>query len=285
MGTPRAPRAALLAVALVAAILTAPVPASAAPLPSGPVATRVAMPPADVAFDYQLGGAYPPAAAVGIVARDRTERPVPGRYNVCYVNGFQTQPGTRAWWKRHRPQLLLRTRAGRLVVDSAWGEVLLDTSTATKRRTLARVVGRWMQGCASHGFQAVEPDNLDSWTRSRHRLSRADNVAFARLLVRRRRAGDRAEERRVGRAHRPVAGLRLRRRRGVPGLRRVRCVHPRVRRPRLRDRVRRQRRPGELRPRLRGPRRADQHRLPRPRPGATRQPRLRRRLVLTRHGP
>jgi hypothetical protein len=185
VGTPRARRAALLAVALVAAILTAPVPASAAPLPAEPVATRVAMPPADVAFDYQLGGAYPPAAAVGIVARDRTERPVPGRYNVCYVNGFQTQPGTRAWWKRHHPQLLLRTRAGRLVVDSAWGEVLLDTSTATKRRTLARVVGRWMEGCASHGFQAVEPDNLDSWTRSGHRLSRADNVAFARLLVRR----------------------------------------------------------------------------------------------------
>lgn len=171
--------------ALALGMLTAPAYAAPAPPPVVARLDRVLLPPVDVDFDYQLGGAYPPAANVRIVDRDRTERPVPGRYNVCYVNGFQTQPGSLAWWRRHHPRLLLRTRTGALVVDAAWGEVLLDTSTGGKRRTLARVVGRWIEGCRSRGFQAVEPDNLDSWTRSRHRLTRADNVAFARLLVRR----------------------------------------------------------------------------------------------------
>jgi hypothetical protein len=63
--------------------------------------------------------------------------------------------------------------------------MLLDTSTASKRRALAAVVGRWIDGCARAGYQAVEPDNLDSWTRSKNRLSMADNKAYAKLLIRR----------------------------------------------------------------------------------------------------
>ena len=42
-----------------------------------------------------------------------------------------------------------------------------------------------MTRCARMGFQAVEPDNLDSWQRSRGRLTRADNVAFAAALIQR----------------------------------------------------------------------------------------------------
>lgn len=148
-------------------------------------AATVVLPPANVPFDYQLGGPYSPDPAVGIVDRDRSERPVTGRYNVCYVNAFQTQPGETAWWRRHHPSLLLRTRGGRLVVDRDWGEVLLDTSTGRKRAALARMVGRWIDGCRARGFQAVEPDNLDSWTRSRGRLTRAENAAYAARLVRR----------------------------------------------------------------------------------------------------
>jgi hypothetical protein len=142
------------------------------------------LPPANAVFDYQLGGAYAPAADVRIVDRDRLAPPVPGTYGVCYVNAFQTQPAELARWRRVHPSLLL-SRHGRPVVDSAWGERLLDTSTAAKRRGLLRVVGRWIDGCARSGFQAVEPDNLDSYSRSRGALTLSDNKAFATMLIRR----------------------------------------------------------------------------------------------------
>jgi hypothetical protein len=149
----------------------------------GTASAAVVLPPPNAQFDYQLGGAYDPLERVAIVDRDRSEAPVVGRYNVCYVNAFQSQPEARAWWKARHPGLLLRAR-GRYVADADWpGEVVLDTSTAPKRRALARIVGGWIRGCARDGFQAVEPDNLDSWTRSRGRLTRADNRAFAALLT------------------------------------------------------------------------------------------------------
>ena len=83
-------------------------------------AAAVTPPPTGTDVDYQLGGVRSVPAGVGIVVRDRRARPVPGRYNVCYVNGFQTQPGERALWRRH-PRLVLRDH-GRPVVDEAWGE-------------------------------------------------------------------------------------------------------------------------------------------------------------------
>ena len=49
--------------------------------------------------------------------------------------------------------------------------------------SLAGIVGGWIDGCARSGFDAVEPDNLDSWTRSRGVLHRADAIDFARLLT------------------------------------------------------------------------------------------------------
>jgi hypothetical protein len=70
------------------------------------------------------------------------------------------------------------------VSDPGWpGEYLLDLSTAAKRASAAAVVGGWIDGCAAKGFQAVEPDNLDSWTRSDGRLTRSDAVAYAALLA------------------------------------------------------------------------------------------------------
>src|SRR5207249_2238558 len=62
-------------------------------------------------------------------------------------------------------------------------EVLLDTRRAVKREGVAAVLGRWFARCASDGFDAVEPDNLDSFTRSRHLLDRADALRLARLLA------------------------------------------------------------------------------------------------------
>lgn len=132
--------------------------------------------------DYQLGGAASVPAPVGVVVRDRQAPPVPGRYNVCYVNGFQTQPQERRLWSRH-PGLVLRDE-GRPVVDAAWDEWLLDLRTAAKRERLATIVGRWTRDCARAGYDAVEYDNLDSFTRSRGLLTRRQAVAYAALLVR-----------------------------------------------------------------------------------------------------
>jgi len=144
----------------------------------------VRLPPANSVFDYQIGGVYPPAAGVDIVDRDRTAAPAPGRYTICYVNAFQTQPADNPWWQAQHGSLLLTGSDGRYVEDPDWpGERLLDVSTPDRRAELAAVIGGWIADCAARGFQAVEPDNLDSFTRSGGRLSQADAVAFARLLV------------------------------------------------------------------------------------------------------
>jgi len=144
--------------------------------------------PVDTDVDYQLGGPKAMPAHVGILVRDRRAAPAEGRYNVCYVNGFQTQPDERRFWKQ-RMRLVLR-RDGRPVVDEAWGEWLLDIRTKEKRRALARIAGRWTDRCASDGFDAVEYDNLDSFTRSHGLLERRHAIAYARLLVRRAHAAD-----------------------------------------------------------------------------------------------
>ncbi|MGN0065094.1 MAG: endo alpha-1,4 polygalactosaminidase, partial [Nocardioides sp.] len=133
-------------------------------------------------LDYQLGGPSEPAEGVGTVVRDRTADPVQGLFNVCYVNAFQTQPGSRAFWRK-RPGLVVRVK-GRPLADPGWpDEWILDISTAPKRKRLARIVDRWVAGCAASGYDAVEYDNLDSYTRSKRRLTARNATAYARLLV------------------------------------------------------------------------------------------------------
>jgi hypothetical protein len=138
--------------------------------------------PVGTGVDYQLGGSRPAPASVGIVVRDRTARPA-GRYDVCYVNGFQTQPDAKPFWQQRR-HLLLQDADGALVEDEAWGEWLLDLRTAARRKELARIVGGWTRGCARDGYEAVEYDNLDSFTRSDGLMRRRHAVAYARLLTR-----------------------------------------------------------------------------------------------------
>ena len=133
------------------------------------------------AWDYQLGGARRVPDRVDVVVRDRRAEPVSGVYDVCYVNGFQTQPDEKRFWRDHW-RLVLK-RGGEPVVDGAWGEWLLDLRTPAKRRALARIVGRWTDRCADDGFAAVEYDNLDSFTRSRGLLTAADARAYAARLV------------------------------------------------------------------------------------------------------
>lgn len=148
-----------------------------------PAAQDVRLPAADTVVDYQLGGAYPPPDGVGGVARDSTELPEPGLYSICYVNGFQTQPGESATWLAEHPELLLHDD-GVPVVDPAWpDEYLLDTSTAEQRAAISVLVGEVITRCAWAGFDAVELDNLDSWTRSDGLLTMDDAVDLATSYV------------------------------------------------------------------------------------------------------
>jgi hypothetical protein len=139
----------------------------------------VVLPPVGGAADYQLGGAYPPASRVTVVTRDSTSTPAPGVYSICYVNGFQTQPG--ASWPS---DLVLHTASGAALVDPGWpDEHIIDISSAEKRSDAAGRLGKTIDGCADKHFAAVELDNLDSWTRSKGALTKADAIAFATLLV------------------------------------------------------------------------------------------------------
>lgn len=147
-----------------------------------PAYADVRMPPSKTDVDYQLGGNAPLPRHVGIVVRDREARPSGRAYTVCYVNGFQTQPQEKRFWRDKHWNLVLK-KGGKAVVDSAWGEWLLDIRTPAKRRALARIVGRWVDRCASDGFEAVEFDNLDSFGRSKQLLTPGDARRFARLLV------------------------------------------------------------------------------------------------------
>ena len=148
-------------------------------------ATPISLPPTAGVADYQLGGAYGPAADVQIVTRDRSESPAAGRYSICYVNSFQTQPGSLGWWKKRHPSLLLRDAKGKLVRDPGWpDEVLLDIRTSKKRKALGAINRAWFDQCSRKGFDAVEPDNLDSWTRSSGRIKKAHAINFGKRLVR-----------------------------------------------------------------------------------------------------
>ena len=142
----------------------------------------LALPPVNAPLDYQLGGAYPPPAGVEIVSRDRNASPAPGLYNICYVNGYQTQPDEEEWWLSMHPDLILRDENGDPVIDPDWDEMLLDISTPEKRAALADIVGGWITSCGTDGFDAVEIDNLDTYSRSDGLLTQDHAVAFMSLL-------------------------------------------------------------------------------------------------------
>lgn len=142
-------------------------------------------PPVNGQFDYQIGGPYSPSSSADIVVRDRGEDPAPNAYNVCYVNAFQAQPDADAWWKSNHDDLLLNDSGGVYVADTEWNELLLDTSTESKRSALGEIVGEWIDECAASGYDAVEPDNLDSYTRSSGLLTQQNATDFATELTER----------------------------------------------------------------------------------------------------
>uniref|UniRef100_A0A0W0FP49 alpha-galactosidase n=1 Tax=Moniliophthora roreri TaxID=221103 RepID=A0A0W0FP49_MONRR len=83
-----------------------------------------------------------------------------------------------------RDHLLLRNRNGDYFIDPDWpDEFLLDTSTDAKRSEIAAIVNGWITECQSKGFNAIEPDNLDTFTLSSGLLTMAGNLAYAKLLA------------------------------------------------------------------------------------------------------
>lgn len=138
----------------------------------------ITLPPVDPTFDYQLGTPYSPPPRTSVLARDRTAAPVPGLYNICYINGFQLQPGEETWWQANHPALILRDGSGTPIVDPNWNEMLFDVRTANNRSALAAAMAPWFRDCRAKGFAAVEIDNLDSYTRSGNLLAASDAVAM-----------------------------------------------------------------------------------------------------------
>ena len=154
------------------------------PTPQGPPTSsaQVRLPPVSGAFDYQLGGTAD-TAGLKVVARDATASPMPGAYNVCYVNGFQTQPGDGERWLRDYGRAVLRNSAGEPVTDPDWpDEYVLDPSTAPQRALILDALGPLLSGCADKGFDAVEVDNFDTFTRFSD-VDRAGAIELARSMA------------------------------------------------------------------------------------------------------
>jgi Glycoside-hydrolase family GH114 len=162
-----------------AAALTAVVTVVLPDVTCADVRRPVKLPP-DAIADYQLGGSYQPPAKVNVVVRDSTELPAAGLYNICYVNGFQTQPGVK--WPN---DLVVLGADGVALVDPNWpDEHILNISSVALRDLILTRIEATISTCAMAGFDAVEFDNLDSYTRSNGALTVKDALAFARLLVR-----------------------------------------------------------------------------------------------------
>lgn len=160
-------------------------------LASGVPVPTAALPefPAHGRFDYQIGGGYDPSPGTRIVTRDSSASTAPGTFGICYLNAFQTQPGRASAFPSG---LLQKDRSGERLVDPDWpDEFLLDTTTASRRRAIVDRLAPIVDSCAAKGYRAIEPDNLDTYTRdyvrenAAHVPSRTDNVALLGMLVRR----------------------------------------------------------------------------------------------------
>lgn len=145
----------------------------------------IELPPFWADFDYQIGTARTPADNVGIVSRDYTESSAAGIYNICYVNAFQSQPGEESSWPAGAVTPLL---------DVDWNEYLIDIRTASARRSAASYVYTMIDQCVENGYDAVEFDNLDTYTRlgdtvdpggyyTDYWFEMSDAVAYAKLLT------------------------------------------------------------------------------------------------------
>jgi Glycoside-hydrolase family GH114 len=109
------------------------------------VSTVIAGPlPSEIKVDCQLGGADPPPKGVNVVARASTENPAPGLFNICYVNGFQSQPGSN--WPK---SLVIKNGDGTPLYDPDWpDEFLLDISFDAQRKANLMLILPYIKRCA-----------------------------------------------------------------------------------------------------------------------------------------
>ncbi|WP_405725358.1 endo alpha-1,4 polygalactosaminidase [Streptomyces sp. NBC_01537] len=153
---------------------------STAPASTVPTsAATVTPPPKHVRWDYQVGGAYTPPTGVQVVSRSHEDPAAPGVYNICNINAFQAQEDAEGDWD---PDLLLRDANGDVVYDEDWGEAVLDIRTDAKRQRIAAKVNAWIDECAAKGYEAVEPDNYDTFTRFPKYLAAGQAKALMKLL-------------------------------------------------------------------------------------------------------
>jgi hypothetical protein len=160
--------------------------------------TTIPLPPAAGKFSYQLGGSYTPESGVQVVVRDSQSVPAgSGYYNICYVNLLQTQPDeaglpdsqqppmSRGWYRYHygSDDLVLKDSSGNPVGDAVWNEWLLDVRTSAKRTALLNLQQQFFDSCKTKGFQAIEPDNLDSDTRSNGLMTFTQTKEYLKLVV------------------------------------------------------------------------------------------------------
>ncbi len=164
-------------------------PTGEPPVPPGP---DIRLPPFGGDFDYQIGQTHTPAANVDMVSRDWfADWPEPGLYNICYVNAFQTQPddaGDRIDTRFNWPNGTVTP-----LEDGYWNEFVINLTTPALRQLAADHVYRMIDGCANKGFDAVEFDNLDVWTRipkmdegrqmTEYWFYQAETEDYAKLLV------------------------------------------------------------------------------------------------------
>lgn len=140
-------------------------PSVTQPATESAAAHRVRLPPTTGSFDYQLGGAGD-IPGLAVVVRDASARPMPGAYSICYLNGFQTQPGDGDSWLHNRGEAVLRDAHGSPVRDPDWpDEYVLDPSTAAKRSIILGVLTPVLSACADKGFDAIDLDNFDTFRR------------------------------------------------------------------------------------------------------------------------
>ncbi|MFF4704540.1 endo alpha-1,4 polygalactosaminidase [Streptomyces sp. NPDC001288] len=168
---------------VVSAVVVSSAIATMFTLPASAQAASFTLPPAGAGFDYQIGVPYDLPEGVAVVSRDWKQSPAAGAYNICYVNGFQTQKagesGGPETWDRN---LLLKDSTGNVAMDKEWAEAFLDITTPEKRDGVAAEIAKQIDTCASKGFQGLEIDNLDSYERSGGLIQKADAEAYARIL-------------------------------------------------------------------------------------------------------
>lgn len=183
-----------LGLALTAALISAGLSEAAPGLDQYEEGSALRQLPANAGFDYQIGGDYLLPPGVTVVSRDwfsgrAAADPV---YSICYVNAFQTQadergtdrPDERSNW----PRKLVLSKLGD---DPHWGgEYLINIKNNRKRHQAAHWVSQMIDGCAAGGFEAVEFDNLDSWTRfngtplkRKVPFGQRDAIAYAGILA------------------------------------------------------------------------------------------------------